>query len=397
MALLCWAVGVQVNELLGALGVGLLALSFVGELPRVSLAGLRAWWPVWLFTGWALLGPTLAGNPPSGSGAARILDWAVIPLVVPAATSLSARQWRVLAWAAFGTLALSCAVAGLQHLGVWPKLEAFDALAWTRTSFARVYEPIPDTGRFMGGGLLFHRLKFSHVSGLVVVAVVLALRRGGPRAVLATLGAFAFLAVWLFPHARMGAVAMTLAVGATWLFSSSSLRRDLAVSAAVCMAGLLAVAAVPSLRARFAAGLTDQGSGQRLQHLEAGVEALRAHPVAGVGPGQFRPAKFAGAEMAQHVKENPGKAHNQLVSMAAETGLVGALLFVGLLAWLASRARGRPLGALVHGGLVAFAALSLVHDPLFQAPFSLGLALLFGLGLAERLEADGPPGAAAKA
>jgi O-antigen ligase len=390
MALLLWAVGVQVNELLGAVGLGLLAASFLPDLPRLSLPAVRAWWPVWLFAGWALVAPTLAGNPPSGSGVARILDWTALPLVALAAASLSARQWRLLAWAAFGTLALSCAVAGLQHLGAWPRLEAFEPFAWTRTSFARVYEPIPETNRFMAGGLLFHRLKFSHVSGLALVAVVVAARRGGPRALLAALGAFAFVAVWLFPHARMGAVAMTLAVGATWVATSGSLRRDLVAVAALGLAAAVLVAAAPSLRARFSHSLTDRGNGQRRQLLAAGLEAVRTYPLVGAGLGRFRPSLFGGPDQAQEVRDHPGKAHNQLVSLAAEAGVPGALLFLGMLAWLWRRARGRPLGALTRGGVVAFLALSVVHDPLFHAPYSLGLVLLLGLGLAERVEAEGP-------
>jgi O-antigen ligase len=397
MALVCWAVGVQVNELLGAVGMGLLAVSFLGDLPRLSLGALRAWWPLWLFTGWALLAPTLAGNPPSGSGTARVLDWAALPLISLAAAGLSARQWRILGWAAFGTLGLSCAVAGLQHLGAWPRLEAFDALAWTRTSFARVYEPIPDTGRFMGGGLLFHRLKFSHVSGLVLVAVAVASRRGGPRAWLAALGTFAFVAVWLFPHARMGAVAMTVAVGATWVFTSGSPRRDLLAAVALGVSAALLVAVVPSLRARFSNSLSDRGNGQRRQLLAAGVDAVRTYPVAGTGLGRFRPSLFGGPDQAQEVREHPGKSHNQLLSLAAETGIPGVLLFVGMLAWLAWMARGRPLGALTHGGLLAFLALSVVHDPLFHVPYSLGLVLLLGLGLAERVEANVPSAAGATA
>lgn len=74
--------------------------------------------------------------------------------------------------------------------------------------------------------------------------------------------------------------------------------------------------------------------------------------------------------------------------MAAETGVIGAGLFVYLLGWMAVRARKLELGALTIGVIVQFAVLSLVHDPLFQAPFSQGLVLLLGLGLAPRLSVE---------
>lgn len=392
MALLFWAVGVQVNELLSEAGLLLLALGSLPDLSRLSRAAVLRWWPVGLFLGWTLLVPFAAGHPPTGSGVARCLDWLSLPLVAAAASSLSARQWRTLAALAFSTLALSCVVAGLQYSGVWPRAEAFAGLAWTRVAFERVYEPIPNSPHFMAGGLLFHRLKFSHVSGLAVVALVVAGRRGGPRAWLALLGLFAFVAVWIFPHARMGAVAMTMAVGATWLLTSTQLRRALLATGALGLAAVLLVAAVPSLRARFSTSFTDQGNGQRLQLLAAGVQAVKTFPVTGVGLGRFRPSLFGGPEQAKEVKEHPGKSHNQLLSLAAETGIPGALCFLGLLAWLAFKARGRPLGALTQGGLVAFLALSVVHDPLFHVPYSLGLVLLLGLGLAERVESDHPIG-----
>ena len=390
VALLVWAVGVQVNELLAEAGLVMLALGSLPGLTRLTRAAVLRWWPLGLFVAWALVVPLAAGHPPTGSGVARCLDWLAIPLVAAAGAALSARQWRTLAWITFSTLALSCAAAGFQYAGAWPRAEAFAGLAWTRVAFERVYEPIPDSPHFMAGGLLFHRLKFSHVSGLAVVALVVAWRRGGPRVVLALLGLFSFVAVWVFPHARMGAVAMTAAVGVTWLLTSTETRRDLFAAVGLGLAALLLVAAVPSLRARFSTSLTDQGNGQRLQLLAAGLKAVESHPVTGVGPGRFRPSLFGGPEQAKEVKEHPGKSHNQLLSLAAEAGIPGALCFLGMLAWLALAARGGPLGALTQGGLVAFLALSLVHDPLFHVPFSLGLVLLLGLGLAERVEADGP-------
>ncbi len=381
-ALVLWAVGVQVHEVAATSALVLLVLSFTPEVRGVG-AGLRAWWPLFAFVGWALVAPTLAGQLPEPTGIARLFDWVTIPLVAAAATQLSRRQWGVLAVASVAVLALSGIVAGLQHVGAWPPLEWFDRLAWTRVPFYRVYEPIADSGRFMGGGLLFHRLKFAHVSGVVVVAAVVAARfsEGRLRALFATLGAFGFIAVWLFPYARMGAVAMTVAAGLTLVLVSPSPRKALLASAGVGLAGLVVLLSIAPLRERFASGLTDQGSGQRTQHLGAGLEAIRQHPLVGVGAGQFRPSRFGDASMAEHVKENPGKAHNQFVSMAAESGVPGGLLFIFLLGWLAWTARSRPFGALTQGALALFAVLSLAHDPLFQAPVSMALVLCVGLGL----------------
>ena len=384
VALIIWAVGVQVHELMATLGIAVFAFASLPELLKVrsiTLPVIEEWGPLFAFATWSLLAPTLTGFPPDGSGVGRTLDWVTIPLVMLAAQSLTSGQWKWLAIASFVTLGLSCLVAGLQHFGWWPPLSAFAPLAHLPISFSRVYEPIADSSRFMGGGLLFHRLKFSHVSGLALVAVVVVARYSKHRALLIALGLFGFIAVWLFPYARMGAVAMTLSVGMTVVLVSPSPAKAFLFSGALGLAAVLVVVAVPSLRARFAAGLTDQGSGQRSQHVAAGLEAVRQHPLAGVGPGQFRPSKFGGAQMAEHVKDNPGKAHNEFVSIAAETGIPGLVIFLATLGMLLKRARKPPMGAMAIGAIALFVVLSMAHDPLYQAPFSMGLALIIGLGL----------------
>ncbi len=398
-ALVLWAVGVQVHEVLATAGLALLTVASLPELrERAARASLwREGWPVFAFVAWALLAPLLGGALPRGEGVARWVDWLTIPLVAAAAARLSARQWGVLAGAAFGTLVLSSVVAGLQHVGAWPAEATFAPLSWTGISFFRVYEQVPGEARYMAGGLLFHRLKFGHVSGLVVVAALAAARHLGGRWRVAALAAASvgFVAVWLFPYARMAAVAMTVGAGVAVVLASGSPRRALMGVALMGLVGLGAIAAIAPLRARFASALTDQGSGQRTQHLQAGLEAVRQHPLVGVGAGQFTPAKFGDEAMAEHVRANPGKAHNQFVSIAAEAGVPGGLGFLALLAWLAARAWRRALGPLAVGALALFATLSLAHDPLFQAPVSMALVLALGLGSTARGPlVGGEPGAA---
>lgn len=383
VGLCLWAVGAQMSEALCTAGAILLVASFLPNVRGLTRRAFTAWAPLWLFIGWALVAPTLAGHPPTGTGVARTLDWATLPLVALAAAQLTAARWRGLALVAFTTCALSCIAAGLQHFGLWPQESAFAPLAWTKLPFARVYEAIADTGRFMGGGLAFHRLKFAHVTGLAAVALTwLAARRETPRRPLvAALGLFAFVAVWVFPAARMGAVAMTVAVAVTLLLASPSKRRALGLALGLAAVAVLVLLAAPSARARFVTAFSAEGNGFRGQLLGAGLEAVRRHPVTGVGPGRFHPRDFGGPEMDVHVRQHPGKAHDQFVSMAAETGAVGGLLFVWLCVWLALRARRLERGALALGALAQFATLSLVHDPLFHATYSLALMLLVGLGL----------------
>lgn len=398
-AVVAWAIGVQVHELFGTAAFAALVLLFLPSLPKHLEAGtlekeVRPWRLLLGFIAWCIGAPAIVGAYPDGTGLGRALDWATIPLIAAAASDFTAREWKILTFATLGTLGVSSLVAGLQHFGIWPPLSFFQGLEYLQVPFARVYEPIGDSGRFMGGGLLFHRLKFGHVSGMAIVGAVVAAKylTGRARAIAIALGAFGFVAVWIFPYARAGAVAMTVAVGFTVALVSPSPKRALAICAGLGLVGLIAVASIGPLRDRFVSAFTDQGSGQRTQHMAAGVEAVRQHWLVGMGPGQFRPSKFADKTMAEHVKDNPGKAHNQFLSMAAEAGIPGAIYFLVLLGWLMARARGRPLGALTQGSIVFFMILSMAHDPLFQAPVSMALMLAIGLGLSEaKLTAEAAP------
>jgi len=379
-----WAVGVQSFEGMASAGLGLTAAGALLSLKRGDAARLaRQWWPVGAFVGWSLLAPTLAGRPPSGSGLARTLDWLALPFAA-VSWSQTAPQLRAAAGKlAAAVMLVSCAVAGFQHYGLWPIEAAFEPWKWTQLPFQRVYELVPGTtDRFMGGGLLFHRLKFAHVTSLgVIAAIVIAARsKPGTRGSWFALAAVAGLSVWLFPYARMAAVAMTAAAGVTLVRASTAPRR-----AALVAVGLAAVAAsivwfTPAMRERFATSFTAQGSGDRLELLETGWRAVVEHPITGVGPGQFRPAKFADPTTPTLVTDNAGKAHLQLLSIAAEAGIPGALLFLLMLGWIASRGWSSPLTV---GALTFFALLSLAHDPLFQAPFSMALVGILAVGVTD--------------
>jgi O-antigen ligase len=384
-----WAVGVQVAEPLAAVGMAGCAVVAIwsarGDLPARGLWLLRQWWPLWALLAWALLAPTLAGRPPTGNGAARLIDFVGVPLAGWAvARAGSTGGARVLGWAA-AVLALSCGVAGLQHFGVWPTSETMRTFAFTRIPFDRVYEQVPGTtDRYMAGGLLFHRLKFSHTGGLVVLTLLSfgLVARGRRRAALLALAALGMGALLVFPFARAGAAALLLCAALVVVLSVARRRLALLAGAGLLLAGLAVVQIHAPLRERFVRAATAEGSGERMQLLSAGVTAVREHPVAGLGPGRFRSRDFAAADASAHIREHNGKAHNQLLSTAAETGVVGALLFLGLLLTVARRLRPTtPHGRAALGCLAFFALLSLFHDPLFHAPFSMALPLALGLGL----------------
>lgn len=388
--LVLWGVGVQSLEALASVGMAMCATGIGFEALRKGSARsagewLRAWAPLVAFLTWSLLAPLLAGHVHTSTAVARLGDWLAIPIAARALAVIGPARWRGLVLALGGTFLLSCVVAGFQHFGVWPKPEFFAPLAWTRHPFHRVYEAIPGApGRFMGGGLISHRLKFAHVGGLLVLFfLVLGLKsKGWARALGLGVAGAGFASVLVFPYARMASAALCASALVATVIAHPRRRMGVLLGAGLLALAGAVVALDAPLRARFLSAATASGSGERGELLQTGLRAIRAHPLAGVGLGQFRPSRFAVPSTPQLVLDNPGKAHNQFVSVAAEVGVPGLLLFVILLAALGRAMRvDQMAGAVGISALVFFTLLSATHDPLFQAPFSMGLALALGAGL----------------
>lgn len=384
-SLLAWGIGVQTNEILATVGMAATALTVgVGwskglQIPRAR-SGIRAWIPLLLFCAWALMAPAFAGRPPTATGVARLADWLSIPIAAHALSLLDARRRTALAVVFGVTFLTSCLAAALQHFGFWPAESFFAHWSWTRIPFYRVYEPVPEANhRFMAGGLLFHRLKFAHVGGLAVMAFfVLGLAAKGRVRILGLCcAAVGFASVLEFPYARAASAALVVSACAALILSFQDRR---AILPALTLAVLTAVAvlAYRPMRDRFLSGLTPAGSGDRSEILSTGVRAVMEHPITGVGLGRFRPSYFSSFDTPQDVLDNPGKAHNQFLSVAAEVGIPGAALFVFLLLWLARSFRSSQLGVLGISALVFFSLLAMVHDPLIHPPFSMALALCLG-------------------
>ncbi len=388
--LLIWGIGVQLSEALGALGM---VLSLLAVLPpgRQWRARARAGWPLWAFVGWCLLVPVLAGRWPTPGGVARILDWCFLPVAAGALGFLRRPARRRLAVAVGVVFCASCAAALCQHWGLWPSAETFAPFRWTGLPFQRMYETLPgEPQRYMAGGLLLHRLKFAHVGGFLVLAYLdLGLLRRN-RAALAVAALGALCVAWL-PHARAASVALVVAMALVLTLRLSGRWRWQALLALVLLgAGLLA--GVSTLRMRFAAVATDEGSGDRRWLAQSALRAVAEHPLAGIGLGRYHPALFASPDTPEEVVRHAGKAHNQYLTFAAEAGVPAALLYLLVLVWCWRRVQPkRPLGAAARASVVFLALVSVLHDPLFHAEVSMAAVLALGLaqGMREEDEADG--------
>ena len=128
------------------------------------------------------------------------------------------------------------------------------------------------------------------------------------------------------------ALVIAVVVGGRWR------GRILAIGGALalCAVGYFAVFASLPAQERVLNVTGGNGSG-RLELWTVGLRMLEAHPVNGIGTGQFqlasvhyllRPGLF---ETGEYILSTPKVAHNTYLNVAAELGLVGGALFVALL------------------------------------------------------------------
>ena len=155
------------------------------------------------------------------------------------------------------------------------------------------------------------------------------------------------------------------------------------VVAAAVLAGI--AVAQPQVRLRLQHhtlhGLNEATSG-RASLVAGGIRIARAHPVRGVGVGGF---KRAYAKRAHLKGKDPKRAasHNTPVTVAAETGAPGLLLFAWLLvAAFRQTFRRRGTLSLVAGlGIAAIFVHSLFYNAFFEDPMTWALLGLAAIGM----------------
>ncbi len=392
LGLLLLVVGVQASEAVASAGLALTVMAVLADAwPRrreIAWRGALAKWR-WLilFCGWALVAPAFAGHAPTGTGVGRLFDFIALPALVLAFDLADERWRRRLVWTGAGVLVASCLFTALQHFGLVPSVVWMRHLAFFGTNTDRVYQAEPgNPGRFLGGGLLFHRLKFAHVSGFAILfcAAVAVRERGRHRWIALALGSFALVSIIAFALVRAASVAAFVGAALVVLLTQANRRRAwLASSGAGVLALSLIVAAAP-IRKRFSSSLSEAGSGDRPLILESGLRALESSPVVGLGLGRFRLGDWVPPNAPREIPR-AGKAHNQFLTFAIETGVPGALLFIALLVSVALRlAPTTWRGAFGLAALLYFALLSMLHDPLFHAPVSMAFVLALGWALSGR-------------
>lgn len=215
----------------------------------------------------------------------------------------------------------------------------------------------------LAGGMSAYMTYAGLLMTLAIVLVSRGVSRFGSR-----LARFADLAIGLL---AMGAVGLTLTrnaylglgVGALVLFASARPKLVFVVPVAAAAFYLLMPATVRA-RALSALDPTDVTMRVRLTMWRAGANMIGDRPVFGLGPGRVKELYPVYRRPGGFGDEHPGHLHNNLVMIAAETGLpslAAYLGFVGLFfvnAW--RRCRLYTLGAqrsVARGAMAAMASL----------------------------------------
>ena len=221
----------------------------------------------------------------------------------------------------------------------------------------------------------------------ILVALVAVLYGNRRDSIVAALTVVALWIGLVFSFSQSSFVALVAGVLAA---IALSWERRAVVALGLAVVALLAAGfVVPSVRAEILDN-TDRATGNRSTLVTEGLRIAGDHPVGGVGLGGF---KSAYGERVGFRAADPARAasHNTPVTVAAELGIPGLLLFGWLVAtalWLPFHRASRSFAgraSLCFGlALLAILVHSLFYNAFFEDPMSWGLLGLSALGYAWR-------------
>lgn len=288
----------------------------------------------------------------------RLLDWLLLPA------------------------SLMAAVGVLQATGLYSPF-GLDAAGAERLQVTSLAGSVGDLGAYL-------------VLPLLVSQARIAGSRRGSSSWWAGVAAALLTAAALLATQTLVALAAAVAGVAVFWFLWLDRRRSLTVLAVSVVASALALVAVAPLRTRVLAKWSQVAGGDlnaalsgRLDGWRVALEQFASSPLTGVGHGAYV-ARFSETKLtllergveffAQHrLLSTFGNAHNELLEVGAEWGVLGFLLFAAGFAWLFRLALRRAAGtvdrALAVAGLVAVALLCFGYFPLRLALTAFPLCL----------------------
>jgi O-antigen ligase len=334
-------------------------------------------WPLAAFLGWAGISLVWSDGARQGavSLAAFYLPFGLLSLML--ARLPWKRRWLTALAVQLIAMAVVFAGTGVYQ---WVTRDVF----WNpKVIIGNVYAPFYRVNSLFWDPSIYGR--FLVVAILVaLVSVLYGARRDSIGA------AVVVVALWIglvFSFSQSSFVA--LVAGVLGAIALSWERRSVIALGVAVVALLAAGFVVPSVRAEILDN-TDRATGNRSSLVREGLRIAADHPLGGVGLGGF---KSAYGERVGFRAADPARAasHNTPVTVAAELGFPGLLLFAALVAtalWLPFRGASRSFAgraSLCFGlALLAILVHSLFYNAFFEDPLSWGLLGLTALGYAWR-------------
>jgi O-antigen ligase len=275
---------------------------------------------------------------------------------------------------------------------------AFVAGATIAAVFAIIYRPDPgqyDVARAAGTVGDPNELAAVLVAGVILAGVLIVLLKRSPMLRLAAASAAGLCTLGLFfTFSRGGLVALGCATIASLFVAGRWRPPIISLMAVVALVGVGYFAFAAPQESRDRITKLDGGTG-RTDIWRIGGRMIEAHPVRGVGSGNFQLTsghyllERPGAVKYDYFIDKPKVAHNTYLHVLAELGFVGLALFLAIIvfavvcAYVAAKrfmeAGDRDMELLTRGLLLAMIGL-LAADFFISAQYSKQLWLLLGLG-----------------
>ena len=174
------------------------------------------------------------------------------------------------------------------------------------------------------------------------------------------------LACAFITESRMGIIALLLGLGflVTRRFSQSPKEKAVKILAVICVGLLVTVVALQgSLSKRFSE-INDKSSSDRILTYQNGVQVFLDNPMFGVGIHKARDTFFQNSKYPHFQSEfGPLEVHNTYLSVAAELGAFGLVVFFALLIWawleLSKAATPERYFLIVSFGILILSALTI--------------------------------------
>ena len=346
--------------------------------------------PLAAFVLWS--GLTLAWSQDLRQGAIELLAF-YLPfglLAVTLARLPWSREWLGAVWALLAAMAVVFAVVGVYQY------ETRDVFWNPKVLVGNAYAPFYRVNSVFWDPSIYGRFLVVAILASLVLVVHGATRR-------VVIGATAtVVAAWIglvLSFSQSSFVALVVGVGIVAWFAWG--RRTLALLGLIAVIVLVAALAMPSVRHHS----LNSASGGRFKLVENGVAIAVHHPVQGVGIGGFKKA-YAARTGLKGKEPKAAASHDTPVTVAAETGLPGLLLFAWLLvtAFLVAFRRLVPttfagrVSLILGTVLAAIGVHSLFYNAFFEDPVVwgvFGLAPLAAVALARERVSEPEPRVAA--